>query len=271
MDDGWNVVAANASDVWNQTEMNRTFDGASILIVEDDPDIRDLLSTLLEMAGYSATAYGTAEQGLNALREETFDFVLTDYALPNRTGGWLLQQAQREGLLDATPALVVTAHPSPPDVAGFDVFQKPFDLDHLITHVRQRLDDDGPVRARRQTTARPAGSKSGGGSSDGNGDGTTQEEGCPEPIELILYVSADSPRSAHAIANIKRVLSRYRSDKVTLTICDLAANPTIGEGDSIAFTPTLVKRSRGPRTCILGHITNPKVLLELLEGCDLDS
>jgi CheY-like chemotaxis protein len=277
MDDGWHVDAAHASEAWIQTEINRTFDGASILIVEDDPDIRDLLSTLLEMAGYSATAYGTAEQGLNALREETFDFVLTDYALPNRTGGWLLQQAQREGLLDATPALVVTAHPSPPDVAGFDVFQKPFDLDHLITHVRQRLDDGGPVRARRQTTARPAGSRSGGGSGDGNGngngngDGNTQDDGCPEPIELILYVSADSPRSAHAIADIKRVLSRYRSDKVTLTICDLAANPAMGEGDSIAFTPSLVRRSSGPRTYILGHITNPKVLIELLEGCDLDS
>jgi hypothetical protein len=48
--------------------------------------------------------------------------------------------------VDATPALVVTAHPHPSDVEGFDVFQKPFDLDHLISHVRQRLDDGGPKR-----------------------------------------------------------------------------------------------------------------------------
>jgi len=213
------------------------------------------------MAGYRATVCGTAEQGLNALREETFDFVLTDYALPNRTGGWLLQQAQREGLLNATPALVVTAHPSPPDVDGFDVFQKPFDFDHLISHVRRRLDDGGPRRGRNQPAARP-GSRS---SSNNHGDG------CPEPIELILYVSADSPRSAKAITNIRRVLSRYRSDKVTLTICDLARNPTLGASDSIAFTPTLVKRSPAPRTYILGHITNPNVLIELLEACERDS
>ena len=88
---------------------------------------------------------------------------------------------------------------------------------------------------------------------------------------MILYVSADSARSANAITNIKRVLSRYRSDKVTLTICDLARNPSMGDADSIAFTPTLVKRSPGPRTYILGHITNPDVLIELLEGCDLES
>lgn len=259
----WNADAGNPGDGWIRSEMKRTFDGASILVIEDDRDIRDLLSTLLETAGYTITACASAEEGLNALREETFDFVLTDYALPNRTGGWLLQQAQREGLLDATPALVVTAHPHPSDVDGFDVFQKPFDLDHLVSHVRQRLDDGAPKRPQRQE-ARRAHSRNRGGTNH-------NDDGCPEPIELILYVSADSPRSANAINNIKRVLARYRSDKVTLTICDLARNPMLGEADSIAFTPTLVKRSPGPRTYILGHITNPDVLVELLDGCDLDS
>ena len=263
MKDRWNSDRRDSGERWIRSEMRRTFAGASILVVEDDPDIRDLLSTLLEMAGYTTTSCASAEQGLNALREETFDLVLTDYALPNRTGGWLLQQAQREGLLDATPALVVTAHPNPSDVAGFDVFQKPFDLDHLVSHVRQRLDDGGPKRPRSQSNDRPGGGR--------NGKNDNHDDGCPAPIELILYVSADSPRSANAISNIKRVLSRYRSDKVILTICDLATNPMMGVADSIAFTPTLVKRSPGPRTYILGHITNPDVLIELLDGCDLDS
>ena len=260
----WSGDQENAGHAWIRSEMKRTFDGASILVVEDDPDIRDLLSTLLGMAGYTTCACATAEEGLNALREETFDFVLTDYALPNRTGGWLLQQAQQEGLLDATPALIVTAHPRPSDVDGFDVFPKPFDVDHLISHVRQRLNDGGPKRPYRQPEVKS-------GKSRNNNGNNHQDDGCPEPIELILYVSADSPRSANAITNIKRVLSRYRSDKVTLTICDLARNPMKGQADSIAFTPTLVKRSPGPRTYILGHITNPDVLIELLDGCDLDS
>src|SRR4051812_46920225 len=181
MNEGWNAVRENSGDAWIRAEIKRTFDGASILIVEDDPYIRDLLSTLLELAGYSPRACASAEQGLSALREETFDFVLTDYALPNRTGGGLLQQAQREGLLDATPALVVTAHASPPDVDGFDVFQKPFDLDHLISHVRQRLDGGLPRRARSQSDAPPP-------AESRSGNGNDPDEGCPEPIELILYV-----------------------------------------------------------------------------------
>ena len=251
----------DAAEGWIAAEMKHAFAGASILVVEDDADIRELLITLLEMAGYTVTACATAEHGLNALREETFDFVLTDYALPNRTGAWLLHQAQQEGLLDATPALVVTAHPNPPDVQGFDVFQKPFDLDDLVHHVRQRLEDGGAGRPRDAAMIRPGGSR---------GRGDNHHDGCPEPIELILYVSTDSARSANAISNIKRVLSRYRSDKVTLTICDLAQNPTMGAADSIAFTPTLVKRSPGPRTYILGHMTNPDILIELLEGCEID-
>ncbi len=247
---------------WVSVEMLGAVNRPSILIVEDDADIRAMLVTMLEIAGYDSTPCGTAEAGLEALREATFDFVLTDYTLPNRTGGWLLRQAQSEGLLDATPALIVTAHPNPPDVDGFQIVHKPFDLDDLVTHVRRRLDHGGG-REDGVEKSRPGGGDS--GRSGGNkGD-------CPGPIELILYVSAESPRAANAVHNIKRVLSRYRSDKVTLTICDLAKDPTPGAGESLTFTPTLVKGSPGPRTFILGHFTNVDILIELLDGCEVES
>lgn len=232
---------------------------ADILVVEDDDDIRDLLVTLLELAGYNVTACASAERALDALRQDTFDFVLTDYALPNRTGGWLLQQAESEGLLSSTPALVVTAHPSPADVDGFEVVRKPFDLDDLIGRVRQRLggsDTGGPAR-RSVAPQAPT-------------PGSGRQAGGRPVVELVLYVSAESPRSANAISNIRNVLSRYRSDKVRLTICDLSTNPGLGVEDRIAFTPTLVKRSPGPRTFILGHIANPEVLVELLDGCEFE-
>jgi hypothetical protein len=101
--------------------------------------------------------------------------------------------------------------------------------------------------------------------------GDDERRGCPGAIELILYVSAESPRSVHAIDNLRNVVSRYRSGRVTLTICDLSKDPGRDAQESIAFTPALVKRSPGPRTFILAHISNPHVLVELLEGCDNDS
>ena len=233
----------------------------SILLVEDDRDIRELLETLLNIAGFQVDGCGTAEEALEHLRESPFDLVLTDYCLPHRTGGWLLKQASSEGLLDATPALVVTAHPNPADTEGFDIIAKPFDLDELVGHVRRRLIGERPLPRKPRTPAGGAARAAGQGDGDGVGD-------CPDPIELILYVSAQSPRSATAIANVKAVLSRFHSSRVTLTICDLSTDPSGGKVDSVAFTPTLVKRSPGPRTFILGHLTNPAVLLELLEGCE---
>ena len=172
--------------------MRDEFAGANILLVEDDPDIRELLATLLQLAGFTPTVCSNAEFGLEQLREAAFDLVLTDYALPNRTGGWLIQQAKAEGLLDATPVLVVTAHPNPADVDGYEVICKPFDLDHLVS-------------------------------------------------------------------------------RVNLTIYDLSQNPEAGKADAVTFTPTLVKRSPGPRTFILGHITNPDLLVELLQACGEDA
>ena len=64
------------------------------------------------MAGFAVVACDTAECGLNALREQEFDLVLTDYALPRQSGLWLLQEAESEGLIQGTPVLIVTAHPA---------------------------------------------------------------------------------------------------------------------------------------------------------------
>ena len=231
----------------------------TILLVEDDKDIRDLLTTLLQLAGYEPTACRSAEAGLECLREQQFDLVLTDYMLPVRSGVWLIQQATAEGLLDATPALLVTAHANPAEVKGVEIIPKPFDLDDLVDRVKQKLEGGDPPRPVRRK--KPGAQRSGGNGFGDDGD-------CPDPIELILYVSAHSPRSATALENIHKVLSRYKSSRVKLTIHDLSKDPNQGADDGIAFTPTLVKKSPGPRTFILGHITNPELLLELLESCE---
>ena len=230
----------------------------TILLVEDDSDIREMMTTLLELAGFAVVSCETAECGLNALREQEFDLVLTDYALPRQSGMWLLENAESEGLIDGTPVLIVTAHPHVDGAAAYEVVQKPFDLDDLVDRVRRRTEGDRAPR-RRRPQAMPGQRES------GNGDGS---QDCPEPVELILYVSSKSPRSFAAVRNIKKVLERFQSSQVKLTICDLSENPAAGIEDAVAFTPTLVRRTPGPRTFILGHVTNPELLLELLADCD---
>lgn len=230
----------------------------AILVVEDDRDIRDMLAMLLDMAGFRVKACDSAECGLDALREDEFDLILTDYALPRHSGLWLLEHADAEGLIKGIPVMIVTAHPHVEGAQAYEVIQKPFDLDELIEKVRYRVEGEGP-RRRRAPALRSRDSS--------NDDGGAE---CPDPVELILYVSSQSARSFAAVRNIRNVLKRFKSSRVKLTVCDLANNPAGGEADSITFTPTLVRRTPGPRTFILGHVTNPDLLLELLADCDAD-
>ena len=245
---------------WSYTADADRLNASTILIVEDDRDIREMLTTLLDLAGFATVSCDSAEAGLYLLRERQFDLVLTDYALPSRDGVWLLRQAETEGLITGTPVLIVTAHPNVEDAGPWEVIQKPFDLDDLVERVRRRMDSDGP-KAQRKGHGRPHG--------DGRGDDGQPDE-CPEPVELILYVSAQSPRSVSALRNIKRALARFKSSNVKLTVCDLSENPLAGAADAITFTPTLVRRTPGPRTFILGHVSNPDLLMELLGDCELE-
>ena len=112
----------------------------TVLLVEDDRDIREMISTLLGLSGFAVVACDSAECGLNALREQEFDLILTDYALPRRSGMWLLREAEAEGLIQETPVLIVTAHPHIEAQTGYEVIHKPFDLDELIERVRRRME-----------------------------------------------------------------------------------------------------------------------------------
>jgi CheY-like chemotaxis protein len=233
----------------------------TVLVVEDDRDIREMIGTLLDMAGFAIVLCDNAECGLNALREQQFDLVLTDYALPRHSGLWLLQEAESEGLIQGTPVLIVTAHPNVEQESGYEVIQKPFDLDELIERVRKRTEGTSSPRRRRASLP----------TATGGGSGFGEDSGCPEPVELILYVSSHSPRSFAAVKSIKKVLERFSASRVKLTVHDLSENPDAGAQDAVAFTPTLVRRKPGPRTFILGHITSPELLLELLADCEAEA
>ncbi|HJR61745.1 MAG TPA: hypothetical protein VJ813_20225 [Vicinamibacterales bacterium] len=90
------------------------------------------------------------------------------------------------------------------------------------------------------------------------------EVDCPGPIELILYITAQSPRSLLAIEEIKQALRRFSSVRVRMTLCE--------EGDAAGSgVQAMPPRDKRSRTLILGHITNSDSVLALLESCDGDA
>lgn len=116
----------------------------TILIAEDDSDIRDLVGFALRREGYKTVE---AENGVDALRKaqhEAPDLVLLDITMPGLDGLAVCRILQAKGL-DAPPVIFLTARSQPVDlVAGLDVgaidyVPKPFKMEELLARVRNAL------------------------------------------------------------------------------------------------------------------------------------
>ena len=68
----------------------------SILVIDDESEIRESLEQLLELEGYKADSAATGEEGLRRIENGLFDLVLLDINLPDRNGLDLLQQIKRD-------------------------------------------------------------------------------------------------------------------------------------------------------------------------------
>ncbi len=120
----------------------------SILLVEDDPQVRSLARRLLEMQGYrvQVAATGAAALALWEQTENAFDLVVTDLVMPGGISGKELVErlhAQHPGL----KAIYISGYSG--EVAGHDMslregvnfFQKPFGTTALLECVRACLDE----------------------------------------------------------------------------------------------------------------------------------
>ena len=109
--------------------------GPHALVVDDEPDIRELLTITLERMGLGVAAVGDTAAARKVLGAERFDLVLTDMKLPDGNGLDLLQwiQANRFGV----PVAVITAHGNVETavralkLGAFDFISKPLDLPAL--------------------------------------------------------------------------------------------------------------------------------------------
>jgi two-component system, OmpR family, response regulator MprA len=117
--------------------------GGRVLVVDDDPDVRDAVETALELEGHRVM---TATDGLAALRrlgEAEFDAVVLDVLMPNLDGFEVCRRLRASG--NRTPVLILTARDSEQDtIRGLDLgaddyLVKPFALGELLARVRALL------------------------------------------------------------------------------------------------------------------------------------
>ena len=111
-----------------------------LLLVEDDPMVGGLLETALREAGYNVELCPDAECAELAMKVQSFDVVVLDIGLPDKSGLDFLKSLRRAQ--SETPVLILSARFAPPDrVLGLDLgaddyMAKPFDLDELLARLR---------------------------------------------------------------------------------------------------------------------------------------
>lgn len=117
----------------------------SVLVVEDDEDLRAEVADLLREQGCDVTEAGDGRQGMNLLRAAPVDLILLDLWLP-QVDGWSFRAEQRaDEALREVPVIVMTADDSP-QARAIDadaILKKPFDADTLRGKVREVLANHG--------------------------------------------------------------------------------------------------------------------------------
>ena len=116
----------------------------TILVVEDEPKMRRVLELNLTEEGYTAVTVADAEAGLNLLRREKVDLVLTDIKLPGMNGLEFLQAVKRTNA--AIPVVVMTAYGTVETAVeamkagASDYVLKPFSLEEMKLILRKELE-----------------------------------------------------------------------------------------------------------------------------------
>jgi two-component system response regulator GlrR len=124
--------------------------GATVLVVDNDPDLRRVISLRLSNAGYFCVEAGTGAQALGEWRQRSFDVVVSDLNMPGGDGIALADALQRD---EVVPIIFITGFREDfkrklRRVSDVTVIEKPFDPTVLIdlieaTLIGRETGDDG--------------------------------------------------------------------------------------------------------------------------------
>ena len=124
---------------------------SKVLVIEDEPDILEVIQYNLEREGHKVIACRNGEQGLSKIRTDNPDLVILDLMLPGMDGVEVCRQVKSDPVLRAIPIIMVTAKSEESDIVlglgigADDYITKPFSPRELIARVKVVL-RRGPLR-----------------------------------------------------------------------------------------------------------------------------
>ncbi|MEY5057357.1 MAG: hypothetical protein RI987_161 [Actinomycetota bacterium] len=118
-------------------------ENVKVLVVDDEPNIRDLLATSLRFAGFSVHAVANGADAVHAAEKGEPDIILLDVMLPDMNGFSVTKKIRSMGIM--APVLFLTARDETEDkitgltVGGDDYMTKPFSLDEIVARIHAIL------------------------------------------------------------------------------------------------------------------------------------
>jgi two-component system OmpR family response regulator len=135
------MSGAQRPEAATQTEVKPS--EARLLVVDDEPNILELLATSLRFAGFEVTTATNGREALAAARSFRPDLVVLDVMMPDMDGFDVVRRMRGEGA--SVPVLFLTARDATEDkvagltVGGDDYVTKPFSLEEIIARIRAVL------------------------------------------------------------------------------------------------------------------------------------
>ncbi|MFK4505337.1 hybrid sensor histidine kinase/response regulator [Bradyrhizobium daqingense] len=131
------------SDWFTRKEMKPSLHSQSVLLVDDSAFFRNMLAPVLKAAGYRVRTAPTAQEGLAALRAQSFDVVLTDIEMPDMNGFDFAEVIRSDNNLGSMPIIGLSALVSPAAIergrqAGFHDYVAKFDRPGLIAALKEQ-------------------------------------------------------------------------------------------------------------------------------------
>jgi len=120
-------------------------DGTKVLLVDDEPGLREAVEAYLEDEGFIVNVASNAEQGWELVQQETPNLVITDIMMPEVDGYQFLEKLRSDPRFKGLPVIFLTAKGMTADrikgyEAGCDAYlSKPFDPEELVAIVKNLL------------------------------------------------------------------------------------------------------------------------------------
>lgn len=128
----------------------------TILVVDDEADIRELLKYNLELEGFSVELVADGDGALKALKSHEVDLILLDLMLPGTPGLEICKHLKRDPRMESIPIIMITAKSSETDVivglelGADDYITKPFSPKEVVARVKaifRRVDEKKTIEA----------------------------------------------------------------------------------------------------------------------------